>query len=261
MESWHDEEALVRGFVRKAAEDARVVAVWLEGDLAPSAEGSPWPEMEVHLALTETGYASFYAQRWNWLADMVPLVHTEDRRGEPHVCLAVLPSGVLVTLALEVWGSVPERSRGPVRILFDRSGTLERRLVPRSCPERLDFPLLDRLAARFWLALLRAVWAWPTHPITTACFLGDARRALAEFILASKGLTSLQALEGAIQEFPEWVGVSLRGDEQGEGAIQALGRAMATGGRQVARMTGWKYPEAFEAAVRALWTRRGREGW
>ncbi len=233
--------------VERARADARVLAAWVEGlsDQGPH-------RVELHLALDETGLASFWAERRDWLLDIAP-VHVQDILHPWTGALALTEGGWLLVMVIEPWGGLPERFRQDVSILFDKTGRLDERLRLWEPPERVDFHLLDELAAEVWISLWFAAIirgrddagfvdavaaAWRAYlAFTAACEEEDVHN------LAWKGALAIVA------------GVGDRNVRSlsPEALATTVADLMSTHGRALGEARGWQYPVGLERAVRRIW--------
>lgn len=223
-------------------EDMRIRAAWLEEGGEEAADRA-----ELHVAVDEAHVAAFYAARHDWLAPLSPVYVRDIRRPWPG-CLALTAEGLLI-LAIETWGSVPERPRRHVRVLLDRTGRLEERLQPWRPPERVDFAMLDRLAADVWFNL------WAARALRErdlAGYLGAVAAAARAY------LTFVTACHGRDVESMAWSGelAGASGLEEDtfslpvEAVAERVAHLMSTRGRALGEARGWTYPQALEALVR-----------
>ncbi len=236
---------LVTKVVDRVQSDGRIVAAWLE-----NAREDVELRVEVHVALRESDFAEFYAARREWLTPFSPVV-VRDLEGPWPGCLAFTRDGLLI-LAVETWGSVPERPRRGVRILLDRTGRLRERLRPWTSPERVDFAMLDRLAVDVWLNL----WAAEVlHERDAGSYLdavAAAVRAYLAFVAACQGEgPGIMAWSGALAEVAGLDEHIL--DLSPRALARTVAHLMSTRARALAESRGWKYPEGLaEIACRSM---------
>lgn len=234
-------------------EDPRILAAWLEN--TPEEDTPRW---EVHLAIGEQDFATFYSERDAWLSPFDP-VHIQDIDAPWRGSLVLTRDGAVVTVVLETWGSLPERPRRHVRILFDRTGRLRERLRPWEPRKRVDFSLLDRLAADVWLNLWAAALLHARDPAGCANAIAAALRAYLAFVAACRGqkpedmawegtLTQAAGLNAHVAERP------LRE------VAHSLVELMSTHARALGESRGWTYPQRLEETVRETWQQVGWGG-
>ncbi len=246
-------EPVIR-LIEKARADERILASWLEG--AP-AQYSRYVEM--HLALTEEGLASFWAERRLWLADVSP-VWINDVRDLGTGCTLLTEEGVLLVLQMEPWGSVPERPRRHPHILFDKTGRLRKRLRGWQRPERVEFQVLDRLAADVWLSIWTAAVMRSYDAAGYVGAVAAAMRAYLAFVAACMGQDVEDvAWAGRLAEAAGFESYQVMGWSSREMA-EALIHLMSTRGRALGEARGWQYPLALERIARSVWEeKRGDE--
>ncbi len=237
-------------FIQHVQPDTRVLAAWLEN--TPEEEGGRW---EIHLAIGEEDFAGFYSERRDWLSPFDP-VHVQDIDRPWRGCLVLTRDGALVTVVLETWGSLPERPRHRVRILFDRTGRLRERLRPWEPSQRVDFALLDRLAGEVWLNLWAAAVLGTREPAGCMRAIAAALRAYLAFVAACSGqeaeemawqgtLARTANLDAKTMEQPLWE------------VARTLMVLMSTHARDLGERRGWTYPQDLEETVRETWRRVG----
>ncbi len=243
-------EPVIR-LIEKARADERILASWLEG--AP-AQYSRYVEM--HLALTEEGFASFWAERRIWLADVSP-VWMNDVRDLGTGCTLLTEEGVLLVLHMEPWGSVPERPRRHPHILFDKTGRLRKRLRGWQRPERVEFHVLDRLAADVWLSIWTAAVVRSRDAAGYVGAVAAAMRAYLAFVAACTGRDiEDMAWSGELGEAAGFEGFQVIEWSPSEMA-EAVIHLMSTHGRALGEARGWQYPLALERVVRHTWDEEG----
>ncbi len=223
--------------------DARIRAAWLEG---PTHAGAS--RVEVHLALDEADFAGFYRDRHAWLRQALAPVHVHDVRDPWIGCVALTRDGVLVTVVLETWGSLPERPRRHVDVLLDRTGRLSERLRPWTPPERVEFAHLDRWAADVWLAVWEAVHLAQRDVAGFLAAVARAVQAYLAFVAACRGedpqrLAWQGELASAADLDPQVLTQAPRA------LLRTVAERMRTHGRSLGEARGWRYPADLEQVV------------
>jgi len=121
-----DLEELVFRFAAQAPDLAWLRAAWLEGPEGPGRLPAPDRPLDLHLGVEEPDLERAFDEHGALLQRFGPLASHEDGAAEfeGRCCRARFRQGDEVLLTLERMALVGKRSRGPVRVLYDRTGRI-----------------------------------------------------------------------------------------------------------------------------------------
>ena len=223
--------------------DERILACWQEK------RDTPAEYVSLGIAIHDTDYAVFYAQREKWLHKRLPIAflgEPEPRPFPPKTWL-FLTNGHVWLIQYIPWASLPEHKPFRAVVLFDRTGRLEDRWSILEDRPRVEFAELDRWTRAFWLhvwAILHApeeAHAYRLHQAT------QAYQALVQFSAQGEGV-HLDELGWDHRLTPL---DRVKYDADIKHWVADMVKWMRETGHQLATRTGWQYPETLARTVLA----------
>ena len=146
----------------KAASDAHILAVWLEGSFG-TGTADRYSDIDIHLLVTEANKETFQQRLESWLSDIQPLVLFRDTfPGQMITCITI------AGLRLDVWvhsGDTISLERNKVHVLSATEGCIQFKATCRNDEPQNVASALKQHINEFWrvLAILPTVLGREEH--------------------------------------------------------------------------------------------------